>query len=44
MYEDTTTINPVHEYTVKELRSKRMVLEEEVFQTGDVHRVTYIQQ
>jgi hypothetical protein len=44
MYKDTTTINPVHEYTVKELRSKRMVLEEEVFQTGDVHRVTFIQQ
>ena len=44
MYADTTSINPVHEYTVKELRSKRMVLEEEVFQTGDVHRVTFIQQ
>ncbi|MEY2652196.1 MAG: hypothetical protein RLZZ321_1289 [Bacteroidota bacterium] len=44
LYADTTTINPVHEYTIKELRSKRMVLEEEIFQTGDLHRVTFSQQ
>jgi len=43
-YADSTTINPVHEYTIKELRNKRMVLEEEIFQTGDVHRVTFSQQ
>lgn len=43
-YADTTTVNPVHEYSIKELRSKRMVLEEEIFQTGDKHRLTFIQQ
>ena len=43
-YADTTTINPVHEYSIKELRSKRMVLEEEIFQTGDKHRLTFVQQ
>lgn len=43
-YADTTTVNPVHEYSVKELRNKRMVLEEEVFQTGDLHRMTFIEQ
>lgn len=42
-YADTTTVNPVHEYSIKELRSKRMVLEEEIFQTGDKHRLTFIQ-
>jgi hypothetical protein len=44
MYADTTTINPVHEYTIKELRNKHLVFEEEIFQTGDVHRVTFSQQ
>lgn len=43
-YADTTTVNPVHEYSIKELRNKRMVLEEEIFQTGDKHRLTFIQQ
>lgn len=43
-YADTTTVNPVHEYSIKELRSKRMVLEEEIFQTGDKYRLTFIQQ
>lgn len=43
-YADTTTINPIHEYGIKELRSKRLVLEEELFQTGDQYRMTFIQQ
>lgn len=43
-YADTTTVNPVHEYSIKELRNKRLVLEEEIFQTGDQHRLTFIQQ
>jgi hypothetical protein len=37
-------VNPIHEYSIKELRNKRMVLEEEIFQTGDKHRLTLIQQ
>ena len=43
-YADTTTVNPVHEYSTKELRNKRLVLEEAIFQTGDQHRLTFIQQ
>ena len=43
-YADTTTVNPVHEYSVKELRNKSLVLTEEIFQTGDQHRLTFIQQ
>jgi hypothetical protein len=43
-YADTTTVDPIHEYTIKELRNKRLVLEEEIFQTGDQHRMTFIQQ
>lgn len=43
-YADTTTVNPIHEYSVKELRNKRIVLEEEIFQTGDAHRMTFTQQ
>ena len=43
-YADTTTVNPIHEYSIKELRSKKMVLEEEIFQTGNKHRLTFIQQ
>lgn len=43
-YADTTTINPVHEYSIKELRNKRMVLEEDITWTGDKHRLTFIQQ
>ena len=42
-YEDTTS-KPTHEYSIKELRNKRLVLEEEIFQTGDQHRLTFIQQ
>ena len=42
-YEDTTS-KPTHEYSIKELRSKRLVLEEEIFQTGANHRLTFIQQ
>lgn len=43
-YADTTTINPVHEYTIKELRNKRVVFEEDISFTGDNHRLTFIQQ
>ncbi|MEY4286944.1 MAG: hypothetical protein RL511_1030 [Bacteroidota bacterium] len=43
-YADTTTVNPIHEYSIKELRNKRLVLEEEIFQTGDQHRLTFVQQ
>jgi len=43
-YADTTTVDPIHEYSIKELRNKRLVLEEEIFQTGDQHRMTFIQQ
>jgi len=43
-YADTTTVNPIHEYSIKELRNKHIVLEEEIFQTGDLHRMTFTQQ
>ncbi|MEN9699377.1 MAG: hypothetical protein RLZZ301_575 [Bacteroidota bacterium] len=43
-YEDTATVHATHEYSIKELKSKELVLVEELFQTGDVHRLTFKQQ
>ena len=39
-YEDTTS-NPTHEYSIKELRNKELVIVEDIFQTGESHRYTY---
>ena len=39
-YEDTTT-KPTHEYSIKELRNKELVIVEDIFQTGESFRYTY---
>ena len=39
-YEDTTS-KPTHEYSIKELRNKELVIVEDIFQTGESHRYTY---
>jgi hypothetical protein len=39
-YTDTTS-TPTHEFSIKELRNKQLVLVEDIFQTGQSHRYTY---
>ncbi|MFM6934381.1 MAG: hypothetical protein ACKOXP_02995 [Flavobacteriales bacterium] len=39
-YADTTT-KPTHEFSIKELRNKQLVIVEDIFQTGESHRYTY---
>lgn len=39
-YEDTTS-KPTHEYSIKELRNKQLVIVEDIFQTGESYRYTY---
>jgi hypothetical protein len=39
-FEDTTS-KPTHEYSIKELRNKELVIVEDIFQTGESHRYTY---
>ena len=39
-YTDTTS-TPTHEFSIKELRNKQLVLVEDIFQTGESHRYTY---
>jgi hypothetical protein len=39
-FEDSTS-NPTHEYSIKELRNKQIVIVEDIFQTGESHRYTY---
>jgi hypothetical protein len=39
-YEDTTS-KPTHEFSIKELRNKELVIVEDIFQTGESHRYTY---
>lgn len=39
-FEDTTS-KPTHEYSIKELRNKELVIVEDLFQTGESHRYTY---
>lgn len=39
-YEDSTS-KPTHEYSIKELRNKQLVIVEDIFQTGESHRYTY---
>ena len=39
-FEDTTS-KPTHEYSIKELRNKELVIVEDIFQTGESHRYMY---
>ena len=39
-YTDTTS-TPTHEFSIKELRNKQLVLVEDIFQTEESHRYTY---
>jgi hypothetical protein len=39
-YEDTTS-KPTHEFSIKELRNKELVIVEDIFQTGESHRYSY---
>lgn len=39
-YEDTTS-KPTHEFSIKELRNKQLVIVEDIFQTGESYRYTY---